>query len=773
MSRDQIAHASALAGVRVIDFGQYMAGPMLAMLLADFGAEVVRIDPPGGPRWNHPANAILNRGKRSVVLDLKRAGDVEIARDLIASADVVIENFRPGTMAHLGLDPREITERLEELIWCSLPGFGSDDPRAGLRGWEGVICAAAGLYNPGMFNSVGDPVFSALPLASYFGAVVASHGVAAALFDRERTGLGQRIEIPLFDACFEAIGCYADDPFALDVAGHQAIIAEKVHPAMALSQRYRGSDGRLVLMTPPFDSLVKLQEKLLPPELLSKRDDASVQLAVELLTAKFAERTGAEWERFLQEEFDVPAAVVQSTGDWLEDDEHALASGCVIEINDPVLGRTRQAGFGVTLDRTPPRVAFPRQLLDKDGETLRSDRQRANSTLVRSQSSDKHSGALEGIKVIDLAMLLAGPTAARVLAQYGADVVKISNPRVLRADMDPLSDDGMALIGHITANEGKRTTFIDLKKPEGLAIVRDLIKTVDVVHENFTPGVVERLKVGEADCREINPGLIYSSLNLHAFGGYRQGYRGHEELGQMITGIAARLGGKAGAERSPILVNDHATGHLCAFGIILALYHRERTGVGQHVRTSLSQNGTMAQLPFMISYAGAEWNEPKGLDANGWNPLNRLYAGREGHFYLAAIEPDALGRLATANGLEGVDKLTGSNLEAELELRFATLPAVTWAARIEAVGVSAHPYRPIHELMADRQVQQRGLSVLNEHRELGLRRKIGIPGRFSRTQPRIEHHVVRPGLDTVDVVTELGWGDRVDQLLEDGVISLG
>ena len=95
--------AGALDSIRVIDFGQYLAGPLAALLLADQGAEVIRVDPPGGPRWRHPANAVLQRGKRSIVLDLKSPNDLAIARDLVASADVVIENFRPGVMDRLGL----------------------------------------------------------------------------------------------------------------------------------------------------------------------------------------------------------------------------------------------------------------------------------------------------------------------------------------------------------------------------------------------------------------------------------------------------------------------------------------------------------------------------------------------------------------------------------------------------------------------------------------------------------------------------------------------
>src|SRR5262249_45253531 len=124
--------AGALEGVRVIDFGQYIAGPLAAMFLADQGADVIRIDSPSGPLMASPANATYNRGKRSIALDLHREADRALAARLIATADVVIENFRPSTMARFGLDAEAMTAANPRLIYCSLPGFASDDPRAQL-----------------------------------------------------------------------------------------------------------------------------------------------------------------------------------------------------------------------------------------------------------------------------------------------------------------------------------------------------------------------------------------------------------------------------------------------------------------------------------------------------------------------------------------------------------------------------------------------------------------------------------------------------------------
>ena len=131
-----------LAGLRVLDFGQYVAGPLTAVLLADQGADVIHVDPPGGPRWAGVADAFFNRGKRRVILDLKQPEDLAAARRLAGEADVVIENFRPGVLDRLGLDLDAARRARPALITCSLPGFGASDPRAGMRGYEGVIAAA-------------------------------------------------------------------------------------------------------------------------------------------------------------------------------------------------------------------------------------------------------------------------------------------------------------------------------------------------------------------------------------------------------------------------------------------------------------------------------------------------------------------------------------------------------------------------------------------------------------------------------------------------------
>ena len=161
----------ALSGIQVLDFGQYIAGPLAAMLLGDHGAEVIRIDPPGGPRYKTDAYATWNRNKRSIVLDLKSPADRDTALALIDRADVLIENFRPGVMQRLGLGAADMTARNPRLVYCAMPGFAPIDPRSHLRAWEGVLGAATGAYRPGPLDEE-RPVFTVVPYASAYGAAV-------------------------------------------------------------------------------------------------------------------------------------------------------------------------------------------------------------------------------------------------------------------------------------------------------------------------------------------------------------------------------------------------------------------------------------------------------------------------------------------------------------------------------------------------------------------------------------------------------------------------
>ncbi len=179
------------------------------MILGDLGATVVHIDPPSGLLWDNPANAILNRNKLIVALDLKTEKGLLEAKALVAEADIVIENFRPGVLARLGIDFSALRKSRPELITLSIPGFASDDElRRDWRAFETVIAASSGVFTDMGLNRVLmgiNPSFSPLPLSSAYGTMLAASATVLALQARERTGHGDHIEVPLTSAVLEGL----------------------------------------------------------------------------------------------------------------------------------------------------------------------------------------------------------------------------------------------------------------------------------------------------------------------------------------------------------------------------------------------------------------------------------------------------------------------------------------------------------------------------------------------------------------------------------------
>ena len=197
-----------LEGIRILDLSRILAGPYTAQMLSDLGAEVIRIDPPGGPRFGEPAQDMFSRGKSAVTIDLKTADGLKTALALTARADVVIENFRPGVMERLGLGYDALRKANPNIISLSLPGFASTDPTlAEIPAWEAVIAARTGQFTDMGLNRrlMGiNPSFTPLALASAYASVFGAMSVQFALFSRDRNG-GDHIEVPLASALLEGL----------------------------------------------------------------------------------------------------------------------------------------------------------------------------------------------------------------------------------------------------------------------------------------------------------------------------------------------------------------------------------------------------------------------------------------------------------------------------------------------------------------------------------------------------------------------------------------
>lgn len=741
----------ALAGVRVIDFGRYIAGPLAAVMLGDQGADVIHVDPPGGPRRQSPADAFYNRGKRRISLDLKRGDDRAIAQRLIDSADVVIENFRPKVMDRLGLGAAAMTGSDDRLIYCSIPGFAADHPRAGMAAWEGIIDAATENCKPRAGEPPSDwdwsrPTYSAVPLASNFGGFLAATAIVMALIARYRSGRGQHIDVPLYDAMFTLIG-------------HSGayVNARGLHPPAGIHGRgagaYRCADGRCVQFdTSSARHLTWFAREAgithWGPDLLDivrLRDPHVNERLHEQLCALFLTRPAAEWEE-LGNRAGAAIGFVRTTDEWIATD-HARQSGAVVQLDDPLLGPTWMTGLPVHLSETPGAPQGPRHLPDADHAQIVAELDHLpGRPRIRATEPDL-AHPLQGMKVVDLCLALAGPTCGRLLGEFGADVVKINAPQSGGAG------------GYL--NRGKRSLLLDVESVEGQQVFWKLAEQADIVLENFSPGTVDRLGIGYQEARARRPDIIYTSVSCYGYGGPWTRGRGWERQGQAVTGIMERAA-NVPAVLGPYNLVDIGTGVMATFATALGVYHRMVTGTGQHVQASLAQTATYHQAPYMLAYEGHVAEEPRGYEALGTGPLQRYYRAEDGWLFLAATSADA-SRLGVVEGLHTAG-LEGAALEQALEAQFAGLPAATWVERLRKAGVSAHAVTPLAEVMTDPRVRAHGLSVTQTVDDVGDVTMPGLSVRLSGTPMRLGGPPRRPGSDAEQILKELGISDRLPAL---------
>jgi crotonobetainyl-CoA:carnitine CoA-transferase CaiB-like acyl-CoA transferase len=373
MDSEADAQELPLAGVVVAEFCNVAAGPFCGMLLADLGADVIKIEPPGGDmlrQWPPHTDgfsenfASLNRGKRSIALDLKNPGDRDIALGIMRKADVVIENNRPGAMERLGLGWKHIHVQNPKLIYCSISAYGQSGPRAGEGGFDVTLQAAAGLMSitgePG-----GAPVKCGVPVADFTAGLYGALAIAAA-FARVRTGGdGVYIDVPMLGTTLAIAALQTSEFFG---TGRNPQALGSAHPRNAPYQAYRAKDRHMVIAAGNDKLWASVCEIVGRPELVSDprfgsvRERAKNQIALaDLLTAVFQTRDAADWIS-LFEQAGVPASLINTYSESVIDPQ-VEANGWVRPLALPggALTRTFASplsvdGKGLPIRKGPPRL---------------------------------------------------------------------------------------------------------------------------------------------------------------------------------------------------------------------------------------------------------------------------------------------------------------------------------------------------------------------------------------------------------------------------------
>ncbi|MBY6139141.1 CoA transferase [Leisingera daeponensis] len=719
-----------LSHIRVLDFGHYLAGPLTGMMLADMGAEVIRITPPGGTGFDGPAFDMLSRGKQALELDLKSDEGRAAAIELAKRADVVIENFRPGVMQRLGLGPEALRAANSRLVYLSMPGFASTDPElSDLPAWEAVIAAYTGQFTDMGLNRrlMGiNPSFSPLTLASAYGASFGAMSVLFALNAREQNG-GDHIEVPLAAALLEGLvyNCEQIEDYPARYKSPREVeldrreaeglpmnlkfeeLSEFLDP---FYRTYTCADGRGFYVvsgsvaTHPRRVLETLGLKDLADELpdfsayLDTRDwpaewsmrnypvGASDRERVSsAMKAAFLTKPSHEWEELFGAA-KAPATAQRFTSEWLHD-PHALASGLILQVEDARHGLMQQMGNVAWLSGDEG-AARKSSAAEADLAALLAEPERGGA------GGQAGKGWLDGLKVLDLTNVIAGPTIGSTLARYGAEVTLVQ-------PVDPSVDPWNTVVFGIHAQRGKESILLNLRSEQGQEALTRLIAEADVITMNGTDQQRDHLGLSPERLEQINPRLIL--VQLDAFGGPMRGpksdHLGYDDLAQAATGVMLRFGGgmETPEEHAHFGTIDVLTGFCACVALGGALLRLNETGKGGVARASLAAAGNLIQAQFMYDHEGrAPFDEPSGRAALGWGAFYHCYQAADCWFFFAA-PTERTATLARVPELADLAELPEDQLHAALSERFRSQPLPHWRAAFAGTSATAVPLSSLHD----------------------------------------------------------------------------
>ncbi|MFO1013825.1 MAG: CoA transferase [Caulobacteraceae bacterium] len=751
---------SAFQGIRIVDFSQGLVGPMAAMLMTDFEAETLKVEPPEGDRFkDEPGYLMWNRNKARLTLDLDTPEGLAKARDLIAASDVAIFDFSPKRLEALKLRHEDLSNTNPRLIHLWAPPYGTSGELSEMASHHATLTGLTGTaFRQGSYND--QPIWHVMPLVHYGQATVAAGAATAALIEREKSGEGQAVTVSGLHGMNEVSG-----PIGfIDSAGLVAGSPLGGSPGYRL---YEAGDGEwffLGCLFPHFfarclDALGLSKVKDYPPGAID---------VIGLLTDVFKQRSRDEWVDFLKAA-DIPAGPVGERRDWLQSGPIA-ANDMRLEMEHAEKGKVVMPGIALKLLETPGEVrGLMREATDEDLRRFATPRTPAPA------KGGAGPAPLAGVRVLDLGTVIAGAYCSSILASYGADVVKVEP-----AEGDPFRPYGT---GFMNYNRGKRGLGIDLKNPAGHAAFLDMARNADVVIDNYRLGVRKRLNIHYDALKAVNPNIISLSINCYGTKGPEAMLPGFDPLLQARSGMMQAQGGPG---QEPVFhsvaVNDVATAAMSSFGIMAALYRREITGVGQEIETSLTAQSAMFQSGDLVSYAGRPDLKVGNMDCLGFAALDRYYPCANGWLTLACTTKAHFAALAKVlNEPQWIEEFPNplseprdGKLSIEIDLCLASHTRDEIVAKLRAEGVPAAPVFRGNEANGFDWLWDNGFFELKVHPEWGEL----VTGRcyadFSRGKSNFDRLHPELGEHGLEVLLDYGIErDRIVELAREMVIFRG
>jgi crotonobetainyl-CoA:carnitine CoA-transferase CaiB-like acyl-CoA transferase len=731
---------AALNGLRVIDFSSTRAGTQASQTLADFGADVIIVEPVGGaPVRAEAAWEMWGRGKRAIQLDLKSEAGKAVAHTLSAGADVVIETWRPGVAERLGLGYEALSTVNPALIYGSVTGFGRIGPLASLQGYEGIVAARMGVNwsLEGMAGRPG-PAFCTAAYATYPASQLLVQGILAGLHARARNGLGQRVDTSLVEGLtvhdtfqwFARVVAQRYDGFT-----QAARVVDGV-PAGGLSFRLLialTKDGHWLQFSQTVDRLFKAMMRMFglswmfsDPRWESAPNFDRIEDRREfweILLGVVRTRTAAEWAALFDQDTNVWGELFRNDAEALEHPQ-MVWNRMAAAANHPGIGDLTMPGPITRMDATPADVSRPAPGLGEYDAAIAAEaaQPRTRRPLATSLGEvDPTAPPLAGVTIVELGSYYAAPYGATLLAELGARVIKLEpldgDPQ---RNMLPFPE-----LAGMKCLQGKESVAVDLVTPAGLALAHRIIASSDIVLQSFRAGVAKRLKLDSETLLALNPGLVY----LAAPGYGEDGPCGHRPAFAPTIGAAAGLAWRnvgaqvlsgpdltlAEVKTSAMQLASAVMGVGNADGIsavtagtamMLGLAARDRAAVdggagGQKLFTSMLSSVAHAISEACVEYPGRPTPPTADRDLYGLGALYRLYVCADGEWiFLAAPHESEWTRLTAA--LPGGTALAtdcrfessaaradhDADLAAALAAIFAKRPGAEWETLVRAADVA-------------------------------------------------------------------------------------
>ncbi len=770
---------SALADRRILELADE-TGAYCGKLLADLGAEVIRIEPPGGDatrvlpplRADAPSGLgswfflAMNTNKRSLVLDLGTAAGRERFAALARGADAIVETRPPGALDALGVGFEELRAEHPRLVMTSITPFGQTGPYRDHAGSD-LVASALG----GALHVTGDaddpPVRLAGRQAGVTASLAAAAGTLIALRHAARTGRGQRVDVSLLEAVVSAthicgIGKFHDDGIVPRRNGTGLF-------ASVPSGTYACRDGLVYLMVnrprhwqvlAAWISEVTGVESVCDPLFegpsscrIPYRD--LIDTYVGELTARFtvAEVYHEGQRRHL-------AFTPVRTADAVVRDEHLAARGFFVPVPQADGTTLTLAGPPYRFAATPWAIRRAAPAVDEAAGAI-LPRACADDVPRRAQRSTESgapgAGALDGVRVLELTVAMAGPWIGRFMAACGAEVIRVESrrhPDVVRLYVPPNAPergtDPQGSPWFTDWNAGKRFVALDLERPEAVALCRRLAACSDVVIENNTAGVVDKLGLGYEALRAVKPDLVMLGTSGY---GDRGPHRGYVTWGPNIEALSGLATLSGFVERACTITQYAYPDVLSALhglvAVLAALEHRDRTGVGQYVN--------VAQVEATIAAFGDVMLEVLATGTVPARPGNRAAAGAphgcyrcrgEDRWCAIAVESEAAwGRFCAALGREEwrddprfADRARRQEnadvLDALIERWTAEREAAVVMATLQHADVAAGVVQHVGDLARDPQLEARGFFERVRHVTRGTVVAAGVPLGLTETPQR-------------------------------------